>query len=148
MDKLPGVSIIIPNYNYAQFLGDAIGSALDQDHPDCEVIVVDDCSTDSSRAVIDGYFNRVRTVFLPENRGQVAAINAAWPLTQYPILIFLDSDDRLVPHAASTVARAWALGVAKVQFPMASIDSKGRLLGHVAPKYPPTSTPKRSASLS
>ena len=80
MDKLPGVSIIIPNYNYAQFLGDAIGSALDQDHPDCEVIVVDDCSTDSSRAVIDGYFNRVRTVFLPENRGQVAAINAAWPL--------------------------------------------------------------------
>ena len=42
---------------HARFLGDAIGSALERDHPDCEVIVVDGCSTDGSRAVIDGYFN-------------------------------------------------------------------------------------------
>src|SRR5215208_2486783 len=137
MDKLPGVSIIVPNYNYERFVGVAIESALAQDHPDCEVIVVDDRSTDGSRAVIERYADRVRTVFRPENGGQVAAINTAWPLARHPILIFLDSDDLLVPHAASTVARAWTPGVAKVQFPMASIDGEGRPLGHVAPKYPP-----------
>jgi hypothetical protein len=136
MDKLPGVSIVIPNYNYAHFVGEAIESALAQDHPACEVIVVDDCSTDASRSVIERYADRVRTVFLAENGGQLVAINAVWPLARHPILIFLDSDDRLVPHAASTIARAWGPGVAKVQFPMASIDADGRLLGHVAPKYP------------
>ena len=136
MDKLPGVSIVIPNYNYAHFVGEAIESALAQDHPACEVIVVDDCSTDASRSVIERYADRVRTVFLAENGGQLVAINAAWPLARHPILIFLDFDDRLVPHAASTIARAWAPGLVKVQFPMASIDSDGRPLGHVAPKYP------------
>ena len=134
--SLPGVSIVIPNYNYERFVGEAIESALAQDHPDCEVIVVDDCSTDGSRAVIERYTDRVRVIFQPANGGQVAAINAAWPEARYPILIFLDSDDMLEPHAATTIARTWGPGVAKVQFPMASIDADGRSLGHVAPKYP------------
>src|SRR4051794_34260767 len=137
METSPGVTIVIPNYNYAHFVGEAIESALAQDHPDCEVIVVDDCSTDGSRAVIEGYGDRVRAIFRPTNGGQVAAINAAWPEARHPILIFLDSDDVLEPHAASTIARAWAPDVVKVQFPMASIDADGHLLGHVAPKYPP-----------
>ena len=136
MGTLPGVSIVIPNYNYERFVGEAIESALAQDHPDCEVIVVDDCSTDGSWAVIEGYGDRVRAVFLPKNSGQVAAIYEAWPEARHPILIFLDSDDVLEPHAASTIARAWAPGVAKAQFPLASIDADGRPLGHVAPKYP------------
>jgi glycosyltransferase involved in cell wall biosynthesis len=63
MDKLPGVSIVIPNYNYERFVGEASESALAQDHPDCEVIVVDDCSTDGSRAIIEGYGDRVRAIF-------------------------------------------------------------------------------------
>ena len=136
MGSLPGVSIVIPNYNYERFVGQAIESALAQDHPDCEIIVVDDCSTDGSPAVIERYADRVRVIFQPTNGGQVAAINAAWPEARYPILIFLDSDDMLEPHAASTIARTWGPGVAKVQFPMASIDADGRSLGHVAPKYP------------
>jgi Glycosyl transferase family 2 len=135
MSELPGVSIIIPNYNYERFIGEAIESALAQAHPDCEVIVVDDCSTDTSRSVIERYADRVQTVFLTKNGGQLAAINATWPLARHPILIFLDSDDRLVPHAASTIARAWAPKMGKVQFPMVSIDANGRPLGHVAPKY-------------
>jgi glycosyltransferase involved in cell wall biosynthesis len=137
MGTLQGVSIVIPNYNYERFVGQAIESALAQDHPDCEIIVVDDCSTDGSQAVIEGYGDRVRAIFRPTNGGQVAAINAAWPEARHPILIFLDSDDVLEPHAASTIARAWAPDVVKVQFPMASIDADGHLLGHVAPKYPP-----------
>jgi len=47
-----GVSIIIPNYNNVRFFAEAIDSALNQEHPNCEVIVVDDGSIDSSRVII------------------------------------------------------------------------------------------------
>ena len=136
MSKLPGVSIVIPCYNHAQFVAFAIESALAQDHPRCEVIVVDDCSTDNSRRVIERFADRVRTVFLPSNRRQVAALNEAWPLAQHEIVIFLDSDDTLEPIAASTIARNWSPCIAKLQFPMKSIDADGRSLNHISPKYP------------
>ena len=54
------VSIVIDSYNYARYLGAAIESALRQTHPDAEVIVVDDGSTDGSRDVIGRYEGRIR----------------------------------------------------------------------------------------
>src|SRR5207237_7598047 len=100
-----GVSIIVVNYNNERFLAAAIDSALNQDHPLCEVIVVDDCSTDNSRTLIAQYGDRVRSVLRDTNGHQVVALNSAWPLARYPILIFLDSDDLLLPHAAAVIAR-------------------------------------------
>src|SRR5215472_1501042 len=137
MSELWGVSIIVVNYNNERFLTAAIDSALGQDHPRCEVIVVDDCSTDDSQAIIVRYGNRIRSVFRAANGHQVAALNSAWPLACYPIIIFLDSDDLLFPHAARTLASVWTLATVKAQFPLASIDAAGRRIGHVAPKYPP-----------
>jgi glycosyltransferase involved in cell wall biosynthesis len=137
MTALPGVSIVVNNYNLARYLGVAIESALAQDHPDVEVIVVDDASNDGSREVIARYKGRVRAVLRESNGHQLAALNGAWPLARHPILMFLDADDALLPHAASTVARAWMPSTAKVQFCLASIDAAGRSLGHIAPKYPP-----------
>jgi glycosyltransferase involved in cell wall biosynthesis len=95
MSEPLGVSVIIVNYNNACFLGSAIDSALGQTHPYCEVIVVDDYSTDNSQAVIERYGDRIISVLRETNGGQTAALNSAWPLTRYPILIFLDSDDVL-----------------------------------------------------
>jgi Glycosyl transferase family 2 len=137
MSELLGVSIIVVNYNNERFLAAAIDSALCQDHPFCEVIVVDDCSTDNSRAIIASYGDRIRPLLRQVNGHQVAALNSAWPLARHPILIFLDSDDVLLPHAAATVARAWTDATVKAQFLLASIDEKGGQLGHVIPKYPP-----------
>jgi len=68
-------SIIISNYNYADFLAEAIESALAVDWPDVEVIVVDDGSTDGSRDIIRSYGTRVIPVF-QENSGQLAAYEA------------------------------------------------------------------------
>lgn len=136
MSERPGVSIIIVNYNYGRFLGAAIDSALQQDYPLCEVIVVDDCSTDDSRAVIARYGDRIRSVLQDTNRGQIAALNSAWPLARHPLLIFLDSDDLLFPHAAATVAEMWKAAIVKAQFLLAIIDKTGRQLGHVT-KFPP-----------
>jgi hypothetical protein len=132
-----GVSIVVVNYNNERFLAAAIDSALSQDHPLCEVIVVDDCSADNSRAVISRYNDRIRSVLRETNGHQVAALNSAWPLARYPILIFLDSDDLLLPYAAATVAGNWTSKTVKMQFPLATIDIAGRQFGHVAPKYPP-----------
>jgi glycosyltransferase involved in cell wall biosynthesis len=131
-----GVSIIVVNYNNERFLTAAIDSALGQDHPLCEVIVVDDCSTDNSRRVIARYGDRVRSVLRETNGHQIAALNSARPLARYPILIFLDSDDLLLPHAASRITAVWATGTVKAQFPLVSIDKAGRPIGQVAPKYP------------
>jgi len=136
MSEPVGVSIIVVNYNNEQFLASAIDSALGQDHPFREVIAVDDCSTDNSRAVIARYGERVRPVLRETYGGQVEALNSAWPLARYPILIFLDSDDLLLAHAASTVAARWTAGTVKAQFPLVTIDKTGREIGHAAPRYP------------
>jgi hypothetical protein len=137
VSELLGVSVIVVNYNNECFLAPAIDSALSQSHPLSEVIVVDDCSTDNSRAVIARYGDRVKSVLRETNEGQIAATNSVWPLARYPILIFLDSDDLLFPHAAASVARIWQGATVKVQYPLAIIDKAGRQLGPVTPKYPP-----------
>ena len=137
MSEPPGVTIIVVNYNYELFLAAAIDSALGQNHPHCEVIAVDDCSTDSSVAVIAGYGDRIRSVLRKTNGGQVEALNNAWPLARYPILIFLDSDDLLLSHAAATVAARWTPATVKIQAPLVTVDQTGRDIGHVSPKYPP-----------
>lgn len=136
MTEMLGVSIIVLNYNYGCFLAEAIDSALSQDHPLCEVIVVDDGSTDNSRAVITRYGDRIRSVLRETNDGQIPALKDAWPLARQPILIFLDADDVLFPHAAATVASRWTAGTVKTQSPVVRIDKAGHPIGTIMPKYP------------
>jgi glycosyltransferase involved in cell wall biosynthesis len=103
MSEPLGVSIIVVNYNNERLLHAAIISDVGQEYLLCEVIVVDDCSTDSSSEVIARYGNRIR--YLPrETSGVQTALNYAWPLTRLSIFIFLDSDELLFPHAAATAA--------------------------------------------
>jgi glycosyltransferase involved in cell wall biosynthesis len=137
MSDVLGVSIVIVNYNNERFLAAAIDSALNQNHPLCEVIVVDDCSTDNSRAAIARYGDRIKSVLRETNGHHIAALNSGWPLACHPILFFLDSDDLLLPHAATTVASVWKASTVKAQFLLASIDKEGQPLGRVAPQYPP-----------
>ena len=143
--SLPTVDIIVNNFNYARFLGDAIGSALNQTHPHVSVIVVDDGSTDDSRALIETYGTRVQPL-LKENRGQASAINAGFVHGRADIVIFLDSDDMLVPDIAERVALAFARDprLAKVQYPMEVIDGSGRRTGI---RKPPAHVPLRSGDL-
>jgi glycosyltransferase involved in cell wall biosynthesis len=91
------VSIVIPCYNHARFLPDAIRSALTQSHDDVEVIVVDDGSTDDSARVAEG---RGVRVVRQANQGLAAARNTGLAVSTGNMLIFLDADDRLRPDAA------------------------------------------------
>ena len=90
------VSIIIPTYNQARFLGAAVESALRQTRPALEVIVVDDGSTDGTREILAHFGDRIR-VRRQENRGPAAARNAGISAARGDFLLFLDSDDVLLP---------------------------------------------------
>jgi len=102
----PLVSILINNYNYAQFLRAAIDSALAQTYPNVEVIVVDDGSTDNSREVIAGYGDRIIPV-LKENGGQASAFNAGFAVSTGDIICFLDSDDIFLPQKVEEVVKVF-----------------------------------------
>jgi hypothetical protein len=121
------VSIIINNYNYGRFIRRAIESALAQTHPDIDLVIVDDGSTDGSAAIIREYEGRARLV-LRANGGQGAALNSGFAASRGDIVMFLDSDDMLAPEAAAEVVAAWRPGTAKAQFSLDWIDAEGRPL--------------------
>ena len=90
MDNL--VSIIIPNYNNAEFLNSSVTSALSQDYPNIEVIVVDDGSTDDSVMILKEFGSKIRILRQP-NAGAAAARNLGIRNASGEYLAFLDSDD-------------------------------------------------------
>ena len=92
------ISVIIPNYNGARFLREAVDSTLDQQGVEVEVIVVDDGSTDDSRDVIESYGEQIRSLF-QKNHGACAARNSGLALATGAYVMFLDSDDLLYPGA-------------------------------------------------
>jgi len=91
------VSVIIPNYNYAQYLREAIDSVLGQTHSNIEIIVVDDGSTDGSKAVIETYGKEITPVF-QQNEGVSAARNNGVTASSGEYLAFLDADDSWMPE--------------------------------------------------
>ncbi len=126
-DDNPLVAIIINNYNYGRFLRDAIDSALNQNSPNTEVIVVDDGSTDDSREIISSYGEKIISV-LKENGGQASALNAGFKASQGEIVIFLDADDYLFPNTVERVVAAWKPTLAKVHYRLQLVDASGNLL--------------------
>jgi hypothetical protein len=128
------VDIVVDNYNYAKYLPAAIASARAQTHPQVNVIVVDDGSTDDSRAVLERYGDEV-TVLLKENGGQASALNVGFERCEGDVVIFLDADDTLAPTAAATAAATFAADteVVKVQFRTEVIDAEGKPIGRIKP---------------
>jgi glycosyltransferase involved in cell wall biosynthesis len=96
----PLVSVIIPCYNQAHYLGEAIESVINQTYPRCEIIVVDDGSTDNTAEVAARY-KEVRCI-RQQNQGLSAARNSGLRESKGEFLVFLDSDDRLLPEAIET----------------------------------------------
>ncbi len=92
----PMVSVIIPTFNCATYLPEAIESVLAQTCTDYEVIVVDDGSTDATNQVVATYCDRVR-YFCQENRGAASARNTGIRHAQGEYVSFLDADDVLLP---------------------------------------------------
>ena len=100
MSETPLVSVIIPSFNHAQYVGQAIESVLAQTHERLELIVIDDGSSDDSHAVIRRYEDdpRVTAILNEENRGQSYVFNRAFERTSGAFVALLPSDDWMLPH--------------------------------------------------
>jgi glycosyltransferase involved in cell wall biosynthesis len=92
MDR-PLVSILIPTYNRAKFLGRCIESALVQDYQNKEIIVVDNASTDNTRELLIPYADSITVIFSEENRGPVRNWRRALTYAKGEYSAFLFSDD-------------------------------------------------------
>lgn len=149
----PLFSVIVINFNYARYLGAAIDSALAQagvaagagaqDAMAVEVIVVDDCSTDGSRALIESYGTRIVARFHARNAGMSASANTGFAAARGTRVLFLDADDYLLPGALAAFAAAMRPGVVQVQARLQLIDADGR----VEDIFPPPETPFTSGDV-
>jgi glycosyltransferase involved in cell wall biosynthesis len=125
------ISVIINNYNYAQFLRECIDSALAQTYLGVEVIAVDDGSKDDSANIIKGYGSKVMPV-LKENGGQGSAFNAGYAASTGDIVLFLDADDVLLPDTIQQCSLLFDIpDVVKVHWPLYFIDKRGNRTGEI-----------------
>lgn len=125
----PLVSVVIPNHNYAGYLGAAIDSALAQSYSNVEVIVVDDGSTDGSEAVARRYGQRVRWIAQPR-QGVSAARNRGIAASRGELVAFLDADDLWRPEKlARQVEQLRTPAVGVVGCGLAFISPAGDALG-------------------
>jgi len=95
---MPKVSVIIPAYNQAKYLRDAIDSVLNQTFQDLELIIVDDGSTDETRDIVSSYNHNKITYIYQENQGLSSARNTGIKSSNGSYLAFLDSDDLFLPN--------------------------------------------------
>ncbi|MBI4248220.1 MAG: glycosyltransferase family 2 protein [Elusimicrobia bacterium] len=135
----PLFSVVIDNYNYGRFLGEAIESVLAQEFPsgETELIIVDDGSTDDSRRVIESFGDRVAGVY-QDNQGQATAFNNGIRRAQGRIVCLLDSDDfwrkDKLKKVAERFQRQPELGA--VQHYLQDVDLSRRSLDNPLPPWP------------
>ena len=99
MAPLPLITVIITTYNYAHTVGVAIDSALAQDYPELEVLVVDNCSTDATPELVERYRAdpRFRYIRNESNIGMVPNHNKGLREARGAYVLFLSADDFLLP---------------------------------------------------
>lgn len=106
----PLVSVICLCYNHARFLQEALDSVLAQTYPNLEIIVVDDCSTDGSMAIINSYlakYPQIRFIGTGYNRGNCAAFNMGLQASTGEFVIDFATDDVLLPERVAQQVEAF-----------------------------------------
>lgn len=94
----PLISIVIPSYNHAPFIGETIASVLSQSFSDIEIVITDDGSTDGTVDVIRAVQDpRINLYVFEENRGAAVALNASIQRSQGEFVCYLSSDDKFLP---------------------------------------------------
>lgn len=104
-DSTPSVTVIVPTYNRAKFLGRAIQSVLDQTLAPAQVIVVDDGSADATQEVLNEFRERVHAIQKP-NGGKASALNLGFKFATGEVIWVFDDDDIATPDALEKLAFA------------------------------------------
>jgi glycosyltransferase involved in cell wall biosynthesis len=108
MNKLPFFSVVVPVYNRADLIGNALRSVLAQSEQDFEIIVIDDGSRDDPRSVVDTFEDPRIRFFRQDNRGGGAARNAGIDRANGRFVALLDSDDTFLPHHLASMRQLLA----------------------------------------
>jgi glycosyltransferase involved in cell wall biosynthesis len=133
--KPTSVSVAIWTCDQEAFIGEAIESALDQDYPEVEVVVADDCSGDSTPALINEYARRhpgrVRPLLHRGPRSIVDNVNRALAACRGELVAILDGDDAFLPGKISAQVEAFAVRpeVAICRHPVQEVDERGMVIG-------------------
>ncbi len=138
MASATSVAVVIPCYQQAHLVGEALRSCLDQEPAPGEVIVVDDGSPDDVAGAVAAMGDpRIRLV-RRDNGGLSAARNTGLAASTCPFLIFLDADDTLRPGAvaAGLACHATHPGAAFVWGGYQNMDADGRLYGPLTARRP------------
>jgi glycosyltransferase involved in cell wall biosynthesis len=116
----PLVSVLMSNYNYGKYIGEAIESVIAQEYRHFELIVCDDGSTDNSCAIVSRYrdMDARITLLRKANGGQASGYNAGFAMSKGAILCFLDADDVYLPGKLARVVAAFR------------VDSQAGFVGH------------------
>ncbi len=128
----PKVSVVIPNYNYAQYLPQALDSVLSQTYKNLEIIVVDDGSSDKSASVVRSYGPRVRLIE-QKNAGVSAARNHGVRESTGELIAFLDADDSWLPNKLELQVQR-IVGdptIGLVHCGLAEVDASGNVVGQL-----------------
>jgi len=99
LQSAPTISVVVPTYNAAKYVGEAVASVLAQDFTDFELLLVDDGSTDDTAAVLQPFASdpRVRMLRNERNMGLIATLHRAYAECKAPLIARMDSDDICEP---------------------------------------------------
>lgn len=99
--KTPKVSVIITCYNLGAYVKECIESVLNQKYKNFELIIVNDCSTDDTKNVIEKYSSCAKIINLNENKGQFGAFLEGLKISEGEFVCMIDADDVLLPDFLS-----------------------------------------------
>lgn len=125
----PKLSIVISCYNYESYVAQAIESVMSQKIEDCELLVVDDGSTDDSWDIIKASGAPAVRI---ANGGSLEACRYGFKKTKAPFVMFLDADDLLKPGSIMTILSKLDSDVSKLQFSLTRVDAAGAVLKNSA----------------
>ena len=113
LDRWPPISILVPCYNEGENAVETIGYAARVDYPDFEILAINDGSRDNTAEVLDrlaGQIPNLRVIHLAKNGGKARALNAGALMSRHELLVCIDGDALLDPHALRWIARAFRRG--------------------------------------
>ncbi|HKM19765.1 MAG TPA: glycosyltransferase [Candidatus Dojkabacteria bacterium] len=125
----PKVSILMPSFNYENYIKIAIDSVLQQTYTNWELIIIDDGSTDSSVSIIKEYKDKRIKLHTQKNRGVTKTLNKAFQLSKGEYICFLDADDSYHPNKLKEQIEMMQKGYDLVTTKVSAIDANGQKSG-------------------